>query len=279
MTILSKLVSVFVAVSLVQCSFNMNTNQVSGEGPVITKNFEIENPEKIKVSNGWDVQLIPNQSPQVVVKANENLMEILEINESEGTLSLGAQDNIGNADSKLVKIYYDSQLKLIKASSGTNLMAKEKLILGTSTIDASSGADMELSIKADVLKVEGSSGSDIELKADSQELTLNASSSSDITINGDNKRLKAKATSGSDVELEGISEDLELEATSGSDIHARDLQAKRIKAKASSGASVDCYPVDALEATASSGADIRYYNDPAKNVTSRSSSGGSVKRD
>jgi len=279
MTILSKLVSVFVAVSLVQCSFNMNTNQVSGEGPVITKNFEIENPEKIKVSNGWDVQLIPNQSPQVVVKANENLMEILEINESEGTLSLGAQDNIGNADSKLVKIYYDSQLKLIKASSGTNLMAKEKLILDTSTIDASSGADMELSIKADVLKVEGSSGSDIELKADSKELTLNASSSSDITINGDNKRLKAKATSGSDVELEGISEDLELEATSGSDIHARDLQAKRIKAKASSGASVDCYPVDALEATASSGADIRYYNDPAKNVTSRSSSGGSVKRD
>ena len=279
MTILSKLVSVFVAVSLVQCSFNMNTNQVSGEGPVITKNFEIENPEKIKVSNGWDVQLIPNQSPQVVVKANENLMEILQINESEGTLSLGAQDNIGNADSKLVKIYYDSQLKLIKASSGTNLMTKERHPAHTSTIDASSGADMELSIKADVLKVEGSSGSDIELKADSQELTLNASSSSDITINGDNKRLKAKATSGSDVELEGISEDLELEATSGSDIHARDLQAKRIKAKASSGASVDCYPVDALEATASSGADIRYYNDPAKNVTSRSSSGGSVKRD
>ena len=279
MTILSKLLSVFVAVSLVQCSFNMNTNQLSGEGPVITKNFEIENPDEIEVSNGWDVQLIPNQPPQVVVKANENLMEILEINESDGTLSLGAEDNIGKADSKLVKIYYDSQLKLIKASSGTNLMAKEKLILGTSTIDASSGADMELSVKADILEVEGSSGSDIELKADSQELTVNASSSADITIAGDNKRLKAEATSGSDVELEGISEYLELEATSGSDIYARDLQAKKVKAEASSGASIDCYPIDELEATASSGADIRYHNDPANNVSSSSSSGGSIKRD
>lgn len=279
MTILSKFLSLIIAVSLVQCSFNMNTDKVDGEGPVVTKNIDIDDFTEIEVSNGWDVQLIPNQPPQLVVKANENLVEILEVNESGEKLSISAEDNIGSADSKMIKVYFNKKLTLIKASSASDITAKEVLISESTIIDASSAADISLSIKSDILEVEGSSGSDITLNADSGDLTVEASSSADISIKGDNKMITAKASSGSDINLEGISEKADFEATSGSDIDARDLEAKNVIAEASSGANIDCYPIDTLEATASSGADIKYHNNPSKNVASKSSSGGSIKKD
>jgi hypothetical protein len=279
MTILSKFLSLMIAVTLVQCSFNMNTDQVDGEGPVVTKNIDISGFTEIDVSNGWNVQLIPNQPPQLVVKTNENLVDLLEVNESGDKLSISAEDNIGSADSKLIKVYFDKKLTLIKASSASDLTAKEELVFESTTIDASSDADISLSIKADILEVEGSSGSDITLDAASNDLSVEASSSADISIKGDNKSITAKASSRSDIELEGISEKADFEATSGSDIDARDLEAKNVIAEASSGANIDCYPLDTLEATASSGADIKYHNNPSKNVASKSTSGGSVSKD
>jgi len=273
-----KLLAISLVFTLVQCNI-WDGDKVSGEGPVVTKNIKIDDFNSIEVSNGWRVELIPNQSPQMIAKANQNLIDILEVKESNGKLSIGAKENIGSADSKLIKIYFNKNLKLITASSGGELTAEEKLIFGSTKIGASSSADIELNIKADLLEVEGSSESEIKLTANSSELTVNASSSADISIKAENKILNASASSGAEIELTGMSENVEFKATSGSDIDAEDLESKKVKAKASSGASIDCYPLDQLKATASSGANIRYHNNPSKNISSQSTSGGSIKKD
>jgi len=279
MSILSKLLAVIVAVSLMQCNFNWDANKVSGEGPVVTKNLEINDFTAIEVSNGWNVELISGQPKQMVVKANKNLIDILEVKSSNGVLSIGAEDNIGKADSKLIKVYFDNKLQSIEASSASDISAKEQFVFESTSIYASSAADIKLNIKADELDVKGSSGADIELIANSNNLRIDSSSSADINVEGENKILNASASSGAEIELSGISKNVELEATSGSDIDAKDMEAKNVKAKASSGASIDCYPIDQLEAEASSGAGIRYHNNPSKSVTSKSSSGGSIKKD
>ena len=279
MSILSKLLAIIVAVSLVQCNFNWDADKVSGEGPVVTKNLEIDDFIAIDVSNGWEVELIPGQPKQMVVRANKNLIDILKVKSSNGKLSISAEDNIGKADSKLIKIYFDNKLQSIEASSASDISAKEQLVFESTTIDASSAADIKLNIKADNLEIEGSSSADIELIADSKKIRIDASSSADINIEGKFKDLKTKASSASDVYLSGTSKNVDLEATSGADIDAKDLEAKYIEAQATSAGNIDCYPIDELKAEASSGASIRYHNNPMKKVSSQSSSGGSVKKD
>ena len=279
MSILSKLLAIIVAVSLVQCNFNWDGEKVSGEGPILTKNLEIDDFTAIEVSNGWKVELIPDQSKQMVVKANENLIDILKVESSNGKLSISAEDNIGKADSKLIKVYFDKKLKSIEANSASDISAKKQLIFETTTIDASSAADIKLNIKAEDLVVESSSSADIELIASSQKIRIDASSSADINIEGEFKDLKAKASSASEIYLSGISKKVDLEATSSADIDAKDLEAKHIEAKATSAGSIDCYPIDKLEAKASSGASIRYHNNPMESISSQSSSGGSIEKD
>ena len=279
MSILSKLLAIIVAVSLVQCNFNWDGDKVSGEGPVVTKNLEIDDFTAIDVSNGWKVELIPGQPKQMVVRANKNLIDILKVESSNGKLSISAEDNIGKADSKLIKVYFDNKLKSIEASSASDISAKEQLVFESTSIDASSAADIKLNIKADNLEVEGSSSADIELIAESKKIRIDASSSADINIEGKFKDLKAKASSASDIYLSGTSKNVDLEATSGADIDAKDLEAKYIEAEATSAGSIDCYPIDELKAKASSGASIRYHNNPLKSVSSQSSSGGSIEKD
>ena len=279
MSILSKLSIIVLAALTTQCNFDWNGDKVSGEGPVVTKNLEIDDFSAIEVSNGWKVKLIPGQPAQMIVKTNKNLVDILKVESSKGKLSISAEDNIGNADSKLIKVYFDKKLKSIEASSSSNIAAKKQLVFESTTIDASSSADIKLNIQAEDLEVEGASSADIELTAKAATIRIDASSSADVNIEGEFKELKADASSTADVYLSGSSKNADLEATSSGDINAEDLKAKYIKAEVTSAGSIDCYPVDELDAKASSGGSVRYHNNPLKKVSSQSSSGGSVKRD
>lgn len=223
--------------SLLSCK-DMMVVQVDGEGPVVLNEFEIDEFNELSVHSGWKVLLIPADENKLVLEANENLVELLEIEQKGDRLKIDSEKLIKKADSKLIQLYFNQELKTIKTSSGVHLIAKQ-------------------AYHAKELKLTATSGSKIELSFEGDEV-------------------HAETTSGASIHIEGIADYLEVKSTSGSGFEGKELQAKKAKAKVSSGANINLNVQEELEAKATSGGIIKH-NPDVENLLKDTNSGGNIK--
>ncbi|MFA8437108.1 MAG: head GIN domain-containing protein [Marinifilaceae bacterium] len=229
------LISFVVMIMSTSC---VNAKWVRGNGNVTTQNREIGSFKRIATGNGLDVYLIQGDKEGVTVEADENLMDII-ITEVRGNeLIVKTKENIRMASSRKVYVTF-IKLEELDASSGSDVVSKEKLNLDFLDIEVSSGADVKLMVNA--------------------------------------REMYCSVSSGADAVLSGKVETFFARASSGSDLRARDLKARFCEAKASSGGDVSVYAVERLKASASSGGDVNYYGNP-KEVDRSESSGGDVSR-
>jgi len=277
MTTLLKLLAFAMLTFSMQCNID-GYNTIKGEGEVAEKEFDLSAFEELSLANAWDVKLVQSNENKLVVKANENLIEELNIDQDGLNLKIGTKrkDNIGRADSKLITVYFSGNLTKLKASSGVNLFAKEQLTFNDIDISSSSGSDIELNVKTQKLNCSSSSGSDMKLKISSTDVVANSSSGSDLQLIGKSQSLQATSSSGSDLNIEGYTDELTVNSSSGSDIDAKNLKAINITATASSGSNIDVYPIEVLVGNASSGSDIKYHNKPSVRLNKNESSGGDI---
>ena len=231
---------IILATSLVlgSCNIKMSLGEV-GNGNLTTEDRTIsEDFNQIKSSSGMEVYLTQGEENKVVVEIDENLQEFVEIKVLNGSLKIGASENIKSAKAKKVYVTY-TELDNIEASSGSEVKANSV-------------------IKSQNLSLKASSGAEIDLEVFSQDLIARASSGAEIDISG-------KATS------------ITAQASSGAEIDAKDLLVINCNAKASSGAEISVNVKENIDAKASSGGDIKYYGHPTK-ITSNKSSAGRVKK-
>ncbi len=277
MTTLIKIFAFTLLAVSAQCNMG-NYNNITGTGEVNEEEHNIENFDEVSFSNGWDVEIIRSNQNRLLAKANENLLEELEIVNDNGYLKIGTKsgDNIGKADAKQLTLYYNADLKLIKASSGVKLFAEEQLTFGDVEISSSSGSEVDLNVKTQRLTCNSSSGSTLFLNISSTDVEASSSSGSRLELSGKSTALRADSSSGSSLSLKGYSDSLEVDSSSGSKIDAQEHKALTVIADASSGSSVSVYPMETLDAGASSGGSVKYYNNPSVKITKNESSGGSV---
>jgi len=277
MSTLIKLLTFALLTLSVQCNMG-DYNTIKGEGEVSEKEINISTFSELSAANGWDVKLIQGAEDKVVVKANENLLKELNVEEDGETLKISTEsrDNIGKADAKLVTVYFSGDVSRIKASSGVNMYANEQLSFGDLTLDSSSGSDVELHVKTGKLNCSSSSGSVMDLKISSTDVVAKSSSGSNLNAKGKSNSLKGSSSSGSSLKLEGNTDKLDLTSSSGSNIDAENLMAMSVIANSSSGSRIDVYPMEELDANSSSGSSINYHNNPSKNISKNASSGGSI---
>ena len=278
MTTLIKILAFALLAVNMQCNIG-NYNTINGKGEVIEREFQLSDFNEASFANGWDVKIIQSNENKMLVKANENLVDLLKIDQNDLYMTVGtdSKDNIGKADSKLLTVYYSGNLKTLKASSGVNLFSSEQLEFKDVTISSSSGSSVELNVKTDKLDCSSSSGSEMTLKISSTNVEASSSSGSELELAGKSKSISANSSSGSELILSGYTEALQADSSSGSELDSRELKAVNVTANASSGSSIDVYPVETLDAKSSSGSSITYHNQPSVNIKKNESSGGSVK--
>jgi len=124
-------------------------------------------------------------------------------------------------------------------------------------------------------KLESSAGSDVFSQSvlNLEHLDINASSGSDIKLELKATDVKAVSSSGSDIELKGKVNTIAVNASSGSDIDASEFESKKCDANVSSGSDIEVNVTDELDANASSGGSIAYSGHPAKKNIQESSGG------
>ena len=219
-TLILTVLSAFV---LTSCNFDMVVNSERGNGDVVTKTREVGDFDGVRGSAGLDVYLEEGTENKVVVEADSNLHEFIETEVVNGVLKIRTRRNINRAKSKKVYVTY-TNLNLVEASSGADVIGRDV-------------------IKSEDLTLSSSSGADLELEVNAREVT-------------------AKTSSGADIKLSGRAKYFPADASSGSDLNASNLEATKVRAEVSSGADIVVNVLESLDAKASSGGDIKYYGDP-----------------
>ena len=207
------------------CGFDINFGMGrQGNGVVTDERREVtEDFTVVSASEGLDVYVTQAEEFEILVEADENIIDLIGTDIRDGRLKIHAIENIGRATKKVhVSLPVISALE---SSSGADLRSKNLIRADRISLDSSSGSNLQAEIIADEVDADSSSGADI--------------------------RLSGEATV------------LYVDASSGSGIRARDFKVKTCHADASSGADIDLYVLESLTADASSGADISYSGDPS----------------
>ena len=149
------------------------TKKIKGNGDFKTETRKVSDYKKISVAGSFNVELVKNNKSEIIIKANENLLEYIITEVKNGKLK--------------IKIKKGYQLKATKTI---------KITVSFSSIDAVSLAGSgyifsEDNINSDNLKLSLAGSGDLNLKVSSNDLKTSIAGSGNITLTGNTNIFKA----------------------------------------------------------------------------------------
>lgn len=219
MTTLAKMtIALLLALFLSSCIFDMNFGSGKKGNGVIAKDRREVTAEftAVSASEGLDVYVTQGDNLDITVEGDENIIDLIGTDISNGRLKVHAIENIGRATKKVYVTLAD--ITALETSSGADLIVQNLIQVDKITLEATSGSDMEVELTAEEITADSSSGADINVSGEANILNANASSGSDINARDLIVRTcYADASSGSDISV-NVSESLTADASSGGDI-------------------------------------------------------------
>ncbi|MCK0190401.1 head GIN domain-containing protein [Arenibacter sp. F20364] len=220
MTTLARItITLILAILFSSCGFDINIgNGKKGNGIVdeekrtITSNFTA-----VTASEGLDVFVTQGNDFEIVVEADENIIDLIATDIKNGTLRIHAIENIGRATKKIYVTL--PVITVLETSSGANLSTQNAIEAQNIELSASSGSNLEIEeLKAGNVSTDSSSGAHIQVAGEAEILNSNASSGSGIKAeNLSTAKCNASASSGAGITV-NVSESLIAKASSGGDI-------------------------------------------------------------
>lgn len=219
MTTLAKItIAVLMALFLSSCVFDMSLGEGKrGNGVVEEEQREITGDfTVITAAEGLDVYVTQDRDFEILVEADENVIDLIGTDIKNARLKIHAIENIGRATKKVYVTL--PEITSLRTSSGADLITREVISADKISLDASSGSDLRVQLSADEVNADTSSGATIRISGEANILYADASSGSDIKAGEfEVKTCEADASSGADIRV-NVSEKLIADASSGADI-------------------------------------------------------------
>lgn len=229
--------SIVLVISLSSCYFDGWGTGISGNGDVVEEARDVDGFTGVEVSTGIDVYLTQGNDFEVVVEADENLIDVI-ITELRGDKLVVRTDHVNIRSAKSKKVHVSlPDLTNLKISSAGDCLGQTPFQCEDLRISISSAGDLTLEVEAD-------------------RIDLDISSSGDARISGSAKVFDANLSS-------------------AGDLHAFDLVAEKVDVSVSSAGDARVHATDEITMNASSAGSV-YYRGDAKVVRSNSSSAGSI---
>ncbi len=229
------LIVIMIAV-IVSIRFSLSEELVRGSGEVIEEERMIDPFDSIEAKGNLQLLLQQHNQEQVIVAADDNLLELIETYVSDKTLYINLLKPVGSYE-KMDVIVVFNDLDALEISRGGRAEAPDGIRTEFFTHKLQSGAQSTLHLHVD-------------------ELTLDMSS-------------------GAHAKLSGAAAVMNAKNASGSVLDAANMEVSVCSIKASSGATNNLFVTSELSAEATSGGVIRYSGDPAV-TSRQSSSGGRI---
>jgi hypothetical protein len=222
------------------CSCNyMDGKRVEGNGNVVKRDRNTSGKfHSVDVSGALSVYVKQDSSQAVRVEADENLQELIDIHEENGTLYISPRDNFNlDPSNDAIKIFVTApHFRNLEVTGASNIYSENRL-----TSSETLGVHLT-----------GASEARLDIKA---------------------PRINAEMTGASHIALSGETKDLDIEGAGASGVKCFDLKTENTKLDISGACSAEVYASVKLEVEASGASEVQYKGAPAitQNVTGASS--------
>ncbi len=213
--------------------------KVTGNGNVVKTDRKTESYDEISVAGMFDVVLVSGREGNLIIEAEENLLEYIET-EVKG-----------------------SSLK-IKTAKGINLRPHKKILI---TVPFEDISEVSLAGSGSI------TGNDL-IKARGFETNLAGSGDIDLAVEADN--LESNIAGSGNIKLKGKAKFYEGNISGSGDIHAYELMADEVNAAISGSGDVQVYCNSTLTARISGSGSVLYKGNPKED--SKISGSGKIKK-
>lgn len=161
--------------------------KISGSKSVTTKQKNIGNFSAIEVEDNFEVSLERGEFPEIKIEADDNLMDIIDIEVTDGTLHLSTSKRVIKSKALKIKVTYTSLLNTVTSKNDAVIKVIQEILtdnLSLNTFD-NSKVLMNANTKNFVLQADGNSEVELNLKSEKTkiELSKDAELKSLITTN------------------------------------------------------------------------------------------------
>ncbi len=215
------LVMVGMAFIASSCSY-FSGERVKGNGNVKKESRTVGSFTKVGVSGAIDLIVTQDSTRSVVIEADENLLQYIEVDEGGSGLHISSKNGYNLDPSGSIKVYVSSPAFTALDASGACSIRSENQLSGGS----------ELSIE-----LSGASNAHLDVKCPS--ISAGLSGASKLTIAGETK-------------------DMSLDASGSSNIEAFDLLSENADVELSGASHADIFASISIKADASGASGVRY---------------------
>ncbi|APA00067.1 GIN domain-containing protein [Flavobacterium commune] len=195
--------------------------KISGSKTIVTKQKNIKNFSAIEVQDNLIVSLERGEYPEIKLEADDNLIDIIDIDVTDSVLHLSTSKNVVKSKSLKVKITYTEQLNSITSKNEAVVNAIQEILTENLNIKTFDDSKIFMNAKTTHFLLQADGSSKIELNLSSEkikfELTKNAELKSlvkttDLAIDMYQKT-KAKIEGEADSSIIRLENNSELEAS------------------------------------------------------------------
>jgi len=170
---------------------------VTGSGEIVTQEMDFTGFDKLDISQGFNVDVNQGDEFSVVIRADDNIVEYLQVEKVGDTLKIDLEQN-----------------RVI----GVSTLEAEITMPALVGLVVSGGSDATVSGTGDEISVDASGGSDVDLASfEVVNASVVASGGSDVTVNASGT-LNADASGGSQVYYLGSPTMGQIDTSGGSDV-------------------------------------------------------------
>jgi hypothetical protein len=183
------------------CTTNISFNGVRGEGSLVTETREAAAFDGIDVGGGMHVRLSIGSPQSVTLEAEQNILDILDVVVSDGTLSIDNRDSYSTSKGVTLTIVVP-ELTAVSLSGGADGRVTA-LNADRLTVDVSGGAQLDVTGEVTSLDVTASGGGKAYLDTlSAQTVTIDASGGAQARIKA-SERVTGDASGGASVRVTG----------------------------------------------------------------------------
>ena len=212
--------------------------KIKGNGHIISKNINTASYDKVLVNGFFDVELQSGEEGKIVIKGEENIIELITFSVDNNTLNIATEKGkyiIPSSGKKIqITVPFES-LNEVSLSGSGNINSKNKITTDNFICDLSGSGNIELTVDA--------------------------------------KNIKASVSGSGDLMLSGDSTNIQCKVTGSGDLNAAKLKSKNAEANVTGSGDCKVYCTDNLEAHVTGSGDITYFGDPNKKDTKVTGSG------
>lgn len=254
-------------------AFTANAAKVKGNGNVITKEISVSEFESIEVGGNINSEgkgfgkkegnkFLYSQKTgkaSLSITMDENLFSYLDIQSSNGRLSIKTKNRDQIAPTKLLMHGMSKGLKKVSVSGAMDFIVETPLKLEDLKMSVSGAGDIIIPKQANIKLFNLSISGAGDVKAD------------DLTC----QEFESSISGAGDIELKGKADYAKFSVSGAGDVKAYDFIVKRVKASVSGAGDIKVYATEKLDASTSGVGDISYKGSPETNI--KKSGLGSVK--